>query len=73
MTGPVSTSVEHMPDLSIRERFVMAPVIALIVALGFFPNLALDVINPAVTATLDHVGVTDPEPAVPQTISEESE
>ena len=73
MTGPVSVAVEKMTDLSLREKLVLAPVIALIVALGFFPGVALDVINPAVTATLDHVGVADPEPAVAQPIGEESE
>jgi len=73
MTGPVSASVETMTDLSVREKLVMAPVIAVILALGFFPGVALDVINPAVTATLDHVEVSDPEPAVAGTSGEESE
>ena len=73
MTGPVAASVEKMTDLSVREKLVMAPVIAVIVGLGFFPGVALDVINPAVTATLDHAGVTDPEPAVAVTSGKESE
>lgn len=42
----------------------MAPLIALFLLLGFFPKLALDYIDPAVTQTLTHVGVTDPAPAV---------
>lgn len=74
MTGPVSQSVERMPDLSIREKVVMAPVIAIIVALGFFPGPVLDAINPAVSATLEHAGVTDPESAVAEVpTGEESE
>ena len=42
----------------------MAPLILLFLVLGFFPKVALDVIDPAVTQTLTHVGVTDPAPAV---------
>jgi NADH-quinone oxidoreductase subunit M len=37
----------------------------LLVVLGFFPKPALDVINPGVQATLQHVGVSDPQPATP--------
>jgi len=73
MTGPVSPSVERMTDLSMRERLVIAPVVAVIVALGFFPGPVLDVINPAVTATLEHAGVSDPEPPVAVPSGEESE
>ncbi len=51
-------------DLNGRERWVIAPLIALFLLLGFYPKVALDVIDPAVTQTLTHVGVTDPAPAV---------
>jgi NADH-quinone oxidoreductase subunit M len=44
---------------------VVAPLIAVILALGFFPKPLLDVINPAVDRTMQHVGVSDPEPRVP--------
>jgi len=43
----------------------VAPLIALLIALGFFPKPLLDVINPAVSSTLQHVGQTDPAPTVP--------
>jgi NADH-quinone oxidoreductase subunit M len=39
----------------------------LIVALGFYPQVLLEVIDPAVGATLEHVGVSDPAPDVPVT------
>jgi NADH-quinone oxidoreductase subunit M len=42
----------------------MAPVIALIIALGFYPKPALDVINPAAKATITKAGFTDPAPVV---------
>ncbi len=51
-------------DLTGRERWVVAPLIVLFLVLGFYPKVALDVINPAVSQTLQHVGVTDPAPAV---------
>ncbi len=65
-TGPTPEGdrYERTADLSGRERWVMAPLIALILVLGFYPKVALDVINPAVDRTLTHVGVTDPAPAV---------
>jgi NADH-quinone oxidoreductase subunit M len=48
------------PDLSIREVVVLAPLVALILLLGFFPQPVLDVINPSVGATLTEAGLTDP-------------
>jgi NADH-quinone oxidoreductase subunit M len=35
-----------------------------IIALGFFPQVALDVINPSVEQTMTIVGSTDPAPAI---------
>jgi NADH-quinone oxidoreductase subunit M len=40
-------------------------VVAVIVALGFYPRPILDAITPAVNATLQQTGNTDPVPAVP--------
>ncbi len=51
-----------MKDMSRREAFVIAPVIALILALGFYPKPVIDIINPAVQATLQDIGKTDPAP-----------
>jgi NADH-quinone oxidoreductase subunit M len=65
MTGPVSPAVEGSHDLSLREKWVIAPVVAIIVVLGFYPRPILDVITPAVTATLHQTGNTDPVPPVP--------
>ena len=54
-------------DLSWRESIVVAPLIALLIVFGFYPKPLLDVINPAVTATIqEDVGVSDPEPAAAQ-------
>ncbi len=50
----------RFPDLSIREVAVLAPLVALILLLGFFPQPVLNVISPSVGATLTEVGLTDP-------------
>ncbi|MFT4126769.1 MAG: NADH-quinone oxidoreductase subunit M [Gordonia sp. (in: high G+C Gram-positive bacteria)] len=49
-------------DLGLRERVVVAPMLALLLVLGFWPQPALAVIGPAVTHTLHTVGVDDPAP-----------
>ncbi len=65
MTGPVQPKVAAtVDDLSGRERLAMVPLVLLIVALGVFPKPMLAVIEPAVQATMQHVGVTDPAPRV---------
>ncbi len=52
-------------DISAREVAVVAPLIALILLLGFYPKPVIDVINPAVKDTFTQVGTTDPNPVVP--------
>jgi NADH-quinone oxidoreductase subunit M len=69
MTGPVSPQVESSGDLSLREKWVIAPVVAVIIFLGFYPRPILDVINPAVHATLQHTGNADPVPVTPTSAS----
>jgi len=60
--GPVTPGNENLPDLTRREKIAIAPVLAIIIFLGFFPKPILDAINPAVTHTMQVVGVTDPAP-----------
>ena len=60
--GPVAPGNENLPDLTRREKFAIAPVLAIIIVLGFFPKPILDVINPTVVHTMQVVGVTDPAP-----------
>ncbi|MFJ1540766.1 NADH-quinone oxidoreductase subunit M [Micromonospora chalcea] len=63
--NPALTEVEGMRrDLTLREKIVVAPLIALIVLLGFYPKPVTDVINPAVQATMQDVGKSDPAPEV---------
>jgi NADH-quinone oxidoreductase subunit M len=65
MTGEPNEHTSNLADLTSREAWVVAPLIAVIIALGFYPKPVLDVINPAVERTMEQVGVQDPEPAVP--------
>jgi NADH-quinone oxidoreductase subunit M len=65
MTGPVTVDVERtVTDANGRERLAFAPLVILIILLGVFPKPMLTVIDPAVAATMQRVGVTDPEPKV---------
>jgi NADH-quinone oxidoreductase subunit M len=65
MTGPTVESVAAMPDLRLRELLAVVPLVALIIAMGVYPKPVLDVINPAVNATMSQVGSHDPVPAHP--------
>jgi len=62
MTGPVTAGNERVRDLRPRELSVVAPLIALLLVLGIYPRIALDVINPAVTSTLTSIHQPDPAP-----------
>ena len=62
MTGPVTpaTATHFTTDATAREKWVAAPILAVILMLGFVPNLALNLIEPVTQSTLSHIGVTDP-------------
>lgn len=61
MTGPVR---HRVADLVPREIAVVAPLVVLLLVLGFYPKPALDAITPAVTDTLTAVHQHDPPPTV---------
>jgi len=65
MTGPVTSAVAAtVDDATGRERWAFAPLVLLIIVLGVYPRPLLSVIEPAVAQTMQHVGVTDPQPRV---------
>ncbi|GAA1849266.1 NADH-quinone oxidoreductase subunit M [Actinomadura bangladeshensis] len=70
MGGPTVPAVEGMKDLSAREKWVIAPIIAIIVAMGFFPQPVLHVINPSVNHTLARVDQHDPAPDITGNVAE---
>jgi NADH-quinone oxidoreductase subunit M len=62
--GKMNEKVSKFRDLNAREIWAVAPLLALIVFLGIYPKPVLDIINPAVKATLSNVHQTDPVPAL---------
>ena len=54
-----ATSV-GIPDLNLREKIAIAPVIAVLVVLGFYPKPVLNVINATTQTVMTHAGVVDP-------------
>ena len=66
MQGVLSSAHERMKDLRFREVAALAPLIALMVVLGFYPKPLTDVITPAVGFTMQDVGAHDPPPTQSQ-------
>ena len=66
--GKLNPALADVPtmrrDITLRESIVVAPLVALLVLFGFYPKPLLDVINPAVAATMQDVGKSDPAPEV---------
>jgi NADH-quinone oxidoreductase subunit M len=66
MQGPLrlpgGTVAEKVRDLHLREAMAIAPLLALMVFLGFYPRPLVDVITPSVDRTMTDIGQTDPEP-----------
>jgi NADH-quinone oxidoreductase subunit M len=64
--GTLNPALAEVPamrrDITAREKWVVAPLVLLLILLGFYPKPVTDVINPAVQATLQNVGTTDPGP-----------
>ncbi len=67
MQGALSSAHARMRDLRPREVLALAPLIALMIVLGFYPKPLTDVINPAVGFTLQDVGAHDPVPTSART------
>jgi len=62
--GPTTPGNEGLSDLNLREKIAIAPVIAIIVVLGFYPSPLLKVINPAASHVISQMGFTDPAPTM---------
>ena len=64
MTGPIKPELAGISDLKSREITALVPIALLTIVLGFFPAPLLNVINPAVDATMTSIGATDPQPSI---------
>ncbi|CAB4775880.1 unannotated protein [freshwater metagenome] len=62
--GPTTPGNENLSDLTLREKIAIAPVIAVIVILGFYPSPILKIINPAAANVISQQGFTDPAPTI---------
>jgi NADH-quinone oxidoreductase subunit M len=62
--GPTTPGNENLPDLTLREKVAIAPVIAVIVVLGFYPSPLLKIINPAAQTVITQQGFSDPAPTM---------
>jgi NADH-quinone oxidoreductase subunit M len=62
-TGPVTIEANRsLPDVSVREVAILAPLVVLILVLGLYPKPALERIEPSVDRILDRIEeVTDYE------------
>ncbi|CAB5006051.1 MAG: NADH-quinone oxidoreductase subunit M [Actinobacteria bacterium] len=60
--GPTTPGNENLSDLNLREKIAIAPVMAIIIVLGFYPAPLLNVINPAATHVIAQLGFSDPAP-----------
>lgn len=60
--GPTTPGNENLPDLNLREKIAIAPVMAVIVAFGIYPSPLLNIINPSAAHVLESAGFTDPAP-----------
>ncbi len=62
-TGPTREGLGALPDLNGRERWVVGPLIALLLVLGFIPGPAVDLVTDPAGATMTTIGAADPAPA----------
>jgi NADH-quinone oxidoreductase subunit M len=58
--GPVIVGNENLPDLNLREKVAIAPVIAVILFLGIYPSPLLRVIHPGAAHSIAQAGFSDP-------------
>jgi len=58
--GETSVPSAGMVDLNLREKIAIAPVILVLVFLGFYPKPVLNTINPTTQTVMTHAGVSDP-------------
>jgi NADH-quinone oxidoreductase subunit M len=58
-TGPVRDELASTPDIGARERWVVGPLIALMLVLGFYPAPALQLVDQPAAESVTQVGVSD--------------
>ena len=60
--GPLQEGNEDIPDLNLREKIAIAPVIIALVFLGFYPKPAIHIIDPMTSQIMARTSMSDPTP-----------
>ncbi len=50
----IKESLKSISDMTSREKWIFAPLVAMTLLLGVYPSLVLDIIGPAVAALVDN-------------------
>jgi NADH-quinone oxidoreductase subunit M len=66
--GPVHEEHRFLPDVSVREVAVLAPVLALLLVFGVYPKVLTDRIGPTTQAVVRHVDPDHPVEAGPRVV-----
>jgi NADH-quinone oxidoreductase subunit M len=67
--GPVREEHRALPDVSVREIAVLAPILALLLVFGVYPKILTDRIEPTTEAIVRHVDPGHPVEANPSTFT----
>jgi len=60
LLGPLNAKWKGLNEISFRELVTVTPLLIITLVLGVYPRLALDIINPALQAILNSMGVVLP-------------
>jgi len=58
--GPIREEHRILPDVSLREVLVLAPILSLLLVFGVFPKLITDRVDPTTRAVIAHVAPDHP-------------
>lgn len=72
-TGPVRGDLAGTRDIGGRERWVVGPLIAIMLVLGFYPAPALRLVDEPAAQTVEHVGGEPPAVEMPIAVDGDSE
>ena len=65
----IKESLKTITDMTARERAIFAPLVAMTLLLGVYPNLVTDIIGPSVGALIDSYQAAIPAPDAVQVAS----
>lgn len=56
LLGPLNEKWKNLPEINTREIITLVPLLIIVLVLGIYPKLALDIINPALNQILTYAG-----------------